>query len=68
MKISVGYVVYQTDGTRLYRSKVTDIITVGERIIYDTDSVAFDERAIGHSIFLTKEDAEARMKELQDRL
>ncbi|MCM1220781.1 MAG: hypothetical protein NC548_40450 [Lachnospiraceae bacterium] len=69
MKLSIGDVIYQTDtnGTRIYRSKIKNII-VGERIVYDTDSITFDERAIGHGIFLSKEAVEARMKELRERL
>lgn len=44
-----GDVVYQTDGIRIYK------ITV-KKIIYDTETIAFDETAIGKSIFLSKED------------
>ena len=48
----VGDKVYQTDGCRIYESTV-------RKIIYDTDGIAFDETAIGTSVFLTPEEAEA---------
>ena len=47
----VGDAVYQVDSGRIYKSTV-------KIIIYDTDGIAFDERAIGKSVFLTKEEAE----------
>ena len=31
-------------------------------IIYDTDGIAFDERAIGKSVFLTREQAEKALE------
>lgn len=55
----VGDTVYQTDGEIIYE------ITIN-RIIYDTENIAFDETAIGKMIFLSKEAAEARLKELQE--
>ena len=54
----VGDAVFQTDGVRIYPLIV-------ERVIYDTAHIAFDERAIGRSIFLTREEAEQAMKEAQ---
>ena len=53
----VGDTVYQMDAGRVYESKI-------HNIIYDTDSVAFDGRAIGKIIFLSREEAE---KELERR-
>lgn len=48
----VGDAVYQRDtGGRIYE-------TVIKTIIYDTGGIAFDERAIGKTVFLTREDAE----------
>lgn len=47
----VGDKVYQTDGVRLYESTVRSVI-------FDTENVAFDEGAIGKTIFLTREEAE----------
>ncbi|MBR3974392.1 MAG: hypothetical protein IKJ88_00870 [Clostridia bacterium] len=32
------------------------------KLIYDTDGIAFDERAIGKSIFLTKAEAEQALR------
>lgn len=46
--------VYQTDGVRLYESTVRSVI-------FDTENVAFDEGAIGKTVFLTREEAEAAM-------
>lgn len=53
----VGDVVFQVNCERVYESTV-------KNVIYDTNGVAFDERAIGESIFLTREEAE---KELERR-
>ena len=57
----VGDTIYQTDtnGTRIFKSTV-------KNIIFETDGVAFDERAIGESIFLTEEAAKEKMKKLQE--
>ena len=46
--------VYQTDGVNIYESAV-------RKIIYDTGHFAFDDDAIGCSVFLTREEAEAAM-------
>lgn len=58
----VGDVVYQTDEVRLYKDTIRkiDISSIGT--IYYTESIAFDERAIGKSIFLTSEEAEKALK------
>ena len=50
-----GDTVYQIDAERVYESEV-------KWIIFDCDDIAFDERAIGGSIFLTREEAEAALK------
>lgn len=47
--------VYQTDGVRVYEIEVNGII-------FDSGSVAFDARAIGQSVFLTREEAEERIE------
>lgn len=52
----VGDTVYQTDGCRIYENTVREII-------YDTDGIAFDETAIGTSVFLTRQEAEAALAE-----
>lgn len=36
------------------------------KVIYSTDGVDFDERAIGKSVFLTREEAEAVLRELSE--
>lgn len=54
--VKVGDTVYQTDTAgRIYASTV-------KNIIYDTSSITFDERAIGTTVFLTKEEAEKALK------
>lgn len=70
LQCKVGDAIYQTDtnGTKIYCSTIQRIIIDNQHIIYCTDSVDFDERAIGKSIFLTAEAAEARAKGLQERL
>ena len=50
----VGDTVYQIDAERVYESEV-------KWIIFDCDDIAFDERAIGGSIFLTRDEAEAAL-------
>lgn len=57
----VGDTIYQTDtnGTRIFKNTV-------KNIIFETDGVAFDERAIGESIFLTEEAVKEKMKKLQE--
>lgn len=57
---NVGDTVYQRDTAgRIYESKI-------KSIIYDTDGVAFDKRAIGETIFLTREEAEKALREEQN--
>ncbi len=54
VKCNVGDTVYQTDGVNVYESTI-------QNIIYDTGHFAFDDNAIGRSIFLTREEAEAAL-------
>lgn len=49
----VGDTVYQADGVRVYESVV-------KKVIYDTDGIAFDETAIGTSVFTRREQAEVK--------
>ena len=51
----VGDTVYEIDAERVYASEV-------KRIIYDAGHIDFDERAIGKSVFLTSEEAEAALE------
>ena len=50
----VGDKVYQIDAERVYESEV-------KGIIYDAGHIDFDERAIGKTVFLTREEAEAAL-------
>ncbi len=52
--IKVGDKVYQTDGVRIYESTVRNII-------YDTYCIAFDESAIGKTVFLLRDEAEKKL-------
>lgn len=52
----VGDTVYQTDKVQIYESKI-------KNVIYDTTGIAFSERAIGKTVFLTREEAEKALKE-----
>lgn len=45
----VGDTVYQTDGVRIYESTIKEVI-------FDTENIAFDERALGKTVFLTREE------------
>lgn len=57
----VGDTVYEIDeGFEVFPSVVRDII-------FDTKGIAFDESAIGKSIFLTKEEAERIAKEREQK-
>ena len=64
----VGDTVYQFDnGGEIYESKIRSIYYVENTLFYDCEFFAFDNTAIGQSIFLTKAEAEARLKELQEK-
>ena len=57
----VGDKVYQFDnGGEIYESDITCLI-------YDCGNFDFEEMAIGKSVFLTKSEAEARLKELREK-
>jgi hypothetical protein len=36
------------------------------KFYYETEGIGFDNTAIGNSVFLTREEAEKRLKELQE--
>ncbi len=56
----VGDAVYQRDtGGRIYE-------VVIKTMFFDTSGIAFDERAIGKTVFLTREDAEKKLEELKN--
>ena len=63
----IGGKVYQTDGTRIYESTILEIICTSKRTVYITQGISFDETAIGMSIFLTREEAEAKLKESESK-
>lgn len=53
----VGDIVYQLDSAgNIYKSAVT-------QVVYNTKGVAFDERAIGKFVFLTREEATKALAE-----
>ena len=56
----VGDSVYQTDGVRIYKGTIINVV-------YETYGIAFDERAIGKSIFLTREEAEKALMEREGK-
>lgn len=63
----VGDTVYQFDnGGEIYELFILSITIYSNKIYYETIGIDFDNTAIGQSIFLTREEAEARLKELQE--
>ncbi|MBQ6946763.1 MAG: hypothetical protein IJN42_01840 [Clostridia bacterium] len=58
----VGGKIFQTDGVRIYESTIGEITFTTHKMICVTENIAFDETAIGKSIFLTKEKAENALK------
>lgn len=57
----VGDSIYQYDNAgKIYESKI-------KNIIYETNGIAFDKRAINNSIFLTRAEAESRLAELKGK-
>lgn len=62
----VGDTVYETDGIRIYELTILDISLHKNKPYYETDGVDFDDDAIGKSIFLTKEEAEKALEEMEE--
>jgi hypothetical protein len=58
----VGDTVYQTDGIRIYELEVFDVSIRRNKPYYETESIDFDDDAIGKTVFLTREEAEAKLK------
>lgn len=54
----VGDRIYLTDGIRIYKSSIRAIKISSANTVYFTENISFDERAIGGSIFFTREEAE----------
>lgn len=61
-----GDKVYQADCVRVYELTVLGIRVFNNKFYYETQGVGFDNTAIGKSIFLTREEAEKRLKEIQN--
>ena len=60
----VGDKIYQTDGIRIYESTINEITFTTQKMICVcvTENIAFDETAIGKSIFFDKKEAQAKLK------
>lgn len=61
--LKVGDTIYQIDGVRIYTSTIYEITYTENKVIFVTENVVFDERAINNSIFLIREKAERALKE-----
>ncbi len=60
----VGQTVYQTDGVNIYENEVCEISLSKRAIIYYTENaVAFDETAIGKTVFLSEKEAKKALEE-----
>ena len=57
----LGDKIYQTDGVRIYESIIGEITLTAKRTIFVTENIAFDERAIGNSVFLSYAEAVAHL-------
>ena len=57
----LGDKIYQTDGVRIYESTIVEITITAKHTIFVTENVAFDEMAIGKSIFLSYAEVEAHL-------
>ena len=55
----IGDKIYQTDGVQIYESTIGEITVTTKHTIFVTENIAFDERAIGETIFLSYSEAEA---------
>lgn len=59
----IGERIYQTDGTRIYESSIHEITYTASKVVYVTESIVFDESAIGTRIFFSREEVKAKLKE-----
>ena len=67
VRCKAGDTVYQFDnGGSIYELLILGVYIYYGKPYYETNGIDFDERAIGESIFLTGEEAENRLKELQE--
>ena len=62
----VGDTVYQINATpyggEVYELEIFDVSLIKGKPYYETEEIDFDNTAIGESIFLTREGAEAKLK------
>lgn len=59
----VGDTVWEHDSAgRLYQYTVTTAYFADGKVIFDADGISFSQEAIGTSIFLTREEAEAALE------
>lgn len=65
LSCKVGDIVYETDGIRIYELTILDISLHKNKLYYETKNIDFDDDAIGKSIFLTRQEAEAKLKEVK---
>lgn len=56
----IGDTVYQVNSTEIYELEVFAISIVRGKPYYETESIDFDNDAIGTSLFLTREEAEMK--------
>lgn len=63
----IGMAVYQIDGERIYASTIHEITYTTSKVIFVTENIAFDERAINNSIFLTREEAEKALERNKEK-
>ena len=65
---TAGDKVYQFDnGGKIYESEIKSIYYANNTLFCDCGYFAFDKRAIGKTVFLTKAEAEMKLKELQGK-
>lgn len=63
-----GDKIYQFDNDgEIYESEIKSIYYANNTLFYDCGFFAFDKRAIGESIFLTKAEAEKKLNELRGK-
>ena len=58
----LGDKIYQADDVRIYESTISEITLTAKHTIFVTENIAFDERAIGNSVFLSYAEAEAHLR------
>ena len=61
----VGDTVYQTDGISVYELEVFYVSLRKGKPYYETESIDFDDDAIGKTVFLTREEAEKALEKMK---